>query len=76
MPKLRGELMTVRIPEDEKIFLQAIANHADVSLSDVVIRGLRDFLESKSDLLKNLEASGEIRKLREELTEKKKNRSR
>lgn len=76
MKKLRGELMTVRIPEDEKIYLQAIADHADISLSDVVIRGLRDFLESKGELITKLEASGSIQKLRDELEEKKRGRNR
>jgi predicted transcriptional regulator len=38
--------MTVRIPSDEKDILQAIADKADVTLSDVVVRAMRDFLES------------------------------
>jgi len=37
--------MTVRIPSDEKDQLQAIADKADVTLSDVVVRAVRDFIE-------------------------------
>ena len=37
--------MTVRIPTDEKDMLQAIADKADVTLSDVVVRAMRDFLK-------------------------------
>jgi hypothetical protein len=46
MPKKRDGIMTVRIPSDEKDILQAIADKADVTLSDVVVRAMRDFLES------------------------------
>ena len=38
--------MTVRIPTDEKDVLQAIADKADVTLSDAVVRALRDFIEA------------------------------
>lgn len=44
--------MTVRIPTDEKDMLQAIADHADVTLSDVVVRAVRDFIEANSASLK------------------------
>jgi predicted transcriptional regulator len=45
MPKRRDGIMTVRIPSDEKDLLQAIADKADVTLSDVVVRAVRDFIE-------------------------------
>jgi len=45
MPKKRDGIMTVRIPTDEKDLLQAIADHADVTLSDVVVKAVRDFIE-------------------------------
>jgi predicted transcriptional regulator len=45
MPKRRDGIMTVRIPSDEKDQLQAIADKADVTLSDVVVRAVRDFIE-------------------------------
>ena len=38
--------MTIRIPSDEKKVLQAIADKADVTLSDVVVRAVRMFNES------------------------------
>ena len=38
--------MTVRIPTDEKAILQAIADKADVTLSDAVVRAVRDFIEA------------------------------
>lgn len=38
--------MTVRIPADEKTALQAIADKADVTLSDTVVRAVRDFIKS------------------------------
>jgi len=44
MPKKRDGIMTVRIPTDEKEQLQAIADKADVTLSDVVVRAARDFI--------------------------------
>jgi predicted transcriptional regulator len=40
--------MTVRIPTDEKDVLQAIADKADVTLSDVVVRAVRDFIEGNT----------------------------
>ena len=46
MPKRRDGIMTVRIPTDEKDVLQAIADKADVTLSDVVVRAVRDFIEA------------------------------
>jgi len=46
MPKKRDGIMTIRIPSDEKDALQAIADKADVTLSDVVVRAVRDFIES------------------------------
>ncbi|MEI6081066.1 MAG: hypothetical protein WCR44_01390 [Verrucomicrobiota bacterium] len=46
MPKKRDGIMTVRIPTDEKDILQAIADKADVTLSDVVVKSVRDFIES------------------------------
>ena len=46
MPKRRDGIMTVRIPTDEKEQLQAIADQADVTLSDVVVRAVRDFVAS------------------------------
>jgi predicted transcriptional regulator len=46
MPKRRDGIMTVRIPTDEKEVLQAIADKADVTLSDVVVRAVRDFIEA------------------------------
>ena len=46
MPKKRDWIMTVRIPTDEKDVLQAIADKADVTLSDAVVRAVRDFIEA------------------------------
>jgi predicted transcriptional regulator len=46
MPKRRDGIMTVRIPTDEKDLLQAIADKADVTLSDAVVRAVRDFIEA------------------------------
>jgi predicted transcriptional regulator len=46
MPKKRDGIMTVRIPTDEKEMLQAVADKADVTLSDVVVRAVRDFIEA------------------------------
>ncbi len=46
MPKKRDGIMTVRIPTDEKDLLQAIADKADVTLSDVVVKSVRDFIEA------------------------------
>jgi predicted transcriptional regulator len=48
MPKKRDGIMTVRIPTDEKDVLQAIADKADVTLSDVVVRAVRDFIEGNT----------------------------
>jgi len=52
MPKQRDGIMTVRIPTDEKNILQAIADHYDVTLSDVVVRSVRAFIEANSGVLK------------------------
>jgi hypothetical protein len=42
----RNGIMTVRIPTDEKDQLQAIVDKADVTLNDVVVRAIRDFIEA------------------------------
>ena len=55
--------MTVRIPTDEKDVLQAIADHADVTLSDVVVRAVRDFIETHSGSLKKGAAKPKVRPL-------------
>ncbi len=55
--------MTVRIPTDEKDLLQAIADHADVTLSDVVVRAVRDFIETHSPSLKKGAAKSKVRTL-------------
>lgn len=52
MPKRRDGIMTVRIPTDEKDVLQAIADHLDITLSDVVVRSVRDFIAANSGALK------------------------
>jgi predicted transcriptional regulator len=46
MPKRHDGIMTVRIPSDEKDQLQVIADKADVTLSDVVVRAVRNFIEA------------------------------
>ena len=46
MPKRRDGIMTVRLPNDEKAQLQAIADNADVTLSDAVVRAVRNFIEA------------------------------
>ena len=61
MPKRRDGIMTVRIPTDEKEMLQAIADHADVTLSDVVVRAVRDFIEAHAGSLKKAPAKGKVR---------------
>jgi predicted transcriptional regulator len=75
-PKLSGEMMSLRIPDDEKTQLQGIATGAGVTLSKVVVRGILDFITSQSDLITRLEASGALQQLRDELQEKKKTRTR
>ena len=40
--------MTVRIPSDEKEMLQAIADNIDATLSDVVVRAVREFTEANA----------------------------
>ena len=55
--------MTVRIPTDEKDLLQAIADQADVTLSDVVVRAVRDFIEAHSGSLKKSGAKTKPRPL-------------
>ncbi|MEI6323719.1 MAG: hypothetical protein WCP60_11550 [bacterium] len=52
MPKRRDGIMTVRIPTDEKNNLQSIADHLDVTLSDVVVRAVRDFIAANAGSLK------------------------
>ena len=54
MPKRRDGIMTVRIPSDEKDVLQAIADHLDITLSDVVVRSVRDFIATNSSVLKKI----------------------
>ena len=44
MPKRRDGIMTVRIPTDEKDLLQIIADQKDITLSDVVVQAVRDFI--------------------------------
>jgi len=61
MPKRRDGIMTVRIPTDEKDMLQAIADHADVTLSDVVVRAVRDFIDAHSGSLKKGTAKAKVR---------------
>lgn len=46
MPKKRDNIMPVRIPKDEKESLQKIADQADVTLNDVVLRAVRDLMEA------------------------------
>jgi len=38
--------MTVRIPSDEKDLLQTIADKVDATLSDVVVRAVREFIQA------------------------------
>jgi hypothetical protein len=52
MPKRRDGIMTVRIPTDEKDVLQAIADHLDITLSDVVVRSVRDYIATNSSALR------------------------
>ena len=63
MPKRRDGIMTVRIPTDEKDLLQAIADQADVTLSDVVVRAVRDFIDAHSGSLKKGAAKSKVRPL-------------
>ncbi|MFZ4388172.1 MAG: hypothetical protein ACOYOI_08435 [Chthoniobacterales bacterium] len=37
---------TGEVPTDEKDLLQSIADNADVTLSDAVVRAVRDFIEA------------------------------
>ena len=46
MPKRRDGIMTVRIPTDEKDLLQAIADKADIILSDAVVTAVKDFIKA------------------------------
>jgi uncharacterized protein (DUF1778 family) len=46
MPKKRDAVMTARIPSEDKEMLLKIADHADLTLSDVVVRAVRDFMEA------------------------------
>jgi len=52
MPKKRNGIMTVRIPKDEKDALQDIADAFDQTLSDVVVKAVRNFIEANSGSLK------------------------
>ena len=52
MTKKRDKTMNIRIPAEGKIAVQGIADHADVTLSDAVIKGLRDFLQAARPLSK------------------------
>jgi uncharacterized protein (DUF1778 family) len=52
MPKKRDGIMTFRIPTDEKDMIQAIADKANVTLSDVVVRAVRDLIEVHADSAK------------------------
>ncbi len=54
MPKRRDGIMTVRIPTDEKNVLLAIADHLDITLSDVVVKASRDFIEANAALHKKI----------------------
>jgi predicted transcriptional regulator len=42
--KKRNGMMTLRLPEDEKAKLQGFAEAADCSLSDLVVKAIRDLL--------------------------------
>ncbi len=44
MPKKRDGVMTVRIASEDKEMLLKIADHADLTLSDVVVRAVRDYI--------------------------------
>jgi len=46
MPKYCDEIMTIRIPTDEKDLFQAIADKVDVTLSHAVFRAVRYFIEA------------------------------
>jgi len=46
MPIKRDGIMTVRIPKDEKEMLQKIADNAVVTLSDVVVTAVRNFIKA------------------------------
>ena len=61
MPKRRDGIMTIRIPSDEKDLLQALADHADVTLSDVVVRAVRDFIRTRSASVKKGSTRPKIR---------------
>jgi predicted transcriptional regulator len=52
MPKKRNGIMTVRIPKDEKDALQDIADAFDQTLSDVVVKAVRNFIEANAGSLK------------------------
>jgi len=44
MPKKRDGVMTVRIASEDKEMLLKIADQADMTLSDVVVRAVRDYI--------------------------------
>ncbi len=46
MPKKRDGVMTIRISSEDKEQLLKIAEVADLTLSDVVVRATRDYVRS------------------------------
>jgi len=46
MPKRRDGVMTIRISSDDKEKLLKIAEIADLTLSDVVVRATRDYVRA------------------------------
>jgi predicted transcriptional regulator len=46
MPKRRDGVMTIRISADDKEKLLKIAEFADLTLSDVVVRATRDYVQA------------------------------
>ena len=56
MPKKRDGIMTVRLPSDEKNILQSLADHEDITLSDVVVRSVREFIAANAGVLKKSKA--------------------
>lgn len=53
--------MTVRIPKDEKDDLQDIADAFDQTLSDVVVKAVRNFIEANAGSLKKGAAKSKSR---------------
>lgn len=62
MPKRRDGIMTVRIPTDEKDTLQAIADHLDITLSDVVVQAVRGFVASNKSVLRKTPVKPTVKK--------------